>query len=66
MSDPRRYNVRSYRLHPAPLVKDLRTAVERTDVEAVLGGDLDEFLEAAIRQGLPFRAGPYAPVLENA
>ena len=33
-------------------IKDLRTGVERTDTQRVLDGDLDEFVEAALKQGL--------------
>jgi peptide chain release factor 2 len=33
-------------------IKDLRTGVERTDTDKVLGGDLDEFVEAALKSGL--------------
>ncbi len=38
--------IRNYVLHPYKLVKDNRTGVERTDVAAVLDGQLDEFLKA--------------------
>jgi peptide chain release factor 2 len=38
--------IRSYVLQPYRLVKDHRTGVEKGNVEAVLDGDLDEFIEA--------------------
>jgi peptide chain release factor 2 len=41
--------IRNYVLHPYKLVKDLRTNVEITNPEAVLDGDLDEFIDAEIR-----------------
>lgn len=37
--------IRSYILQPYRLVKDHRTNIERGDVEAVLDGDIDEFIE---------------------
>lgn len=36
--------IRSYVLHPYKLVKDHRTNIEASNVEAVLDGDLDQFL----------------------
>jgi len=38
--------VREYSLAPAPRVRDHRTGRETRDVEAVLGGAIDEFLES--------------------
>lgn len=38
--------IRSYVLHPYKLVKDHRTEVEDRNVDEVLAGDLDKFLEA--------------------
>ena len=44
------HQIRSYVLQPYQLVKDLRTGAQSTDPKAVLDGDIDEFIEAALAQ----------------
>ena len=42
--------IRNYVLHPYKLVKDNRTGVERTDVQNVLDGELDDFIKAYLME----------------
>ncbi len=44
------HQIRSYVLQPYQMVKDLRTGVESSNPTAVLDGDLDAFMEAALAQ----------------
>ena len=44
------HQIRSYVLQPYQLVKDLRTGAASTDPDAVLDGDIDPFVEAALAQ----------------
>jgi peptide chain release factor 2 len=44
------HQIRSYVLQPYQLVKDLRTGVQSTSPDAVLDGDIDLFIEAALVQ----------------
>ena len=45
--------IRSYVLQPYRMVKDLRTGVQTSDVQAVLDGGLNPFVEAWLRAGCP-------------
>jgi peptide chain release factor 2 len=40
--------IRNYVLHPYKLVKDLRTGVEKTQIESIWEGDIDDFIEAGL------------------
>jgi peptide chain release factor 2 len=42
--------IRSYVLHPYQMVKDHRTEYERGNTQAVLDGELDDFMEAYLKQ----------------
>ena len=42
--------IRNYVLHPYKLVKDLRTGVETGNTQAVLDGDLNEFIKAYLME----------------
>jgi peptide chain release factor 2 len=44
------HQIRSYVLQPYQMVKDLRTGVSTSNTGAVLDGDLDEFMQAALAQ----------------
>jgi peptide chain release factor 2 len=44
------HQIRSYVLQPYQMVKDLRTGVESSNPTAVLDGDIDAFIEAALAQ----------------
>lgn len=41
--------IRSYVLHPYKMIKDLRTDVETGNTDAVLDGDLDDFIEEELK-----------------
>ncbi|MCK9532006.1 MAG: peptide chain release factor 2, partial [Gammaproteobacteria bacterium] len=43
--------IRSYVLDQSR-IKDLRTGIETANTQAVLDGDLDDFIEASLKSGL--------------
>jgi peptide chain release factor 2 len=47
--------IRSYVFQPYRMVKDLRTGVETTNVQAVMDGDLDMFVNGWLRAGCPLK-----------
>lgn len=47
--------IRSYVFQPYRMVKDLRTGVETSNVQAVMNGDLDAFVNGWLRAGCPLK-----------
>ncbi|MBT3480886.1 MAG: peptide chain release factor 2, partial [Opitutales bacterium] len=45
--------IRSYVFQPYQLVKDLRTGVDSGNLQNVMDGDLDKFINAWLRAGSP-------------
>jgi peptide chain release factor 2 len=56
------HQIRSYVLQPYQMVKDLRTGVETSNTQAVLNGDLDAFMEAALAQRISGESAAAADV----
>jgi peptide chain release factor 2 len=48
--------IRSYVFQPYQMVKDLRTGVQTSDVQAVMDGDIDAFIEGKLK-GLTYKKG---------
>ncbi len=47
--------IRSYVFQPYRMVKDLRTGVETSNVQGVMDGDLDAFVNGWLRAGCPLK-----------
>jgi len=58
------HQIRSYVLQPYQMVKDLRTGIESSNPSAVLDGDIDEFMEAALAQRVQGEAGAAVEYLD--
>lgn len=50
--------IRSYVFQPYRMVKDLRTGVQTSDVQGVMDGDLDPFVNGWLRAGCPLKRLP--------
>jgi peptide chain release factor 2 len=48
--------IRSYVFQPYQMVKDLRTGVKTGDIQAVMDGEIDAFIEGKLR-GLTYKKG---------
>ncbi len=51
------HQIRSYVMQPYQMVKDTRTEVETSNVQAVLDGDLDDFMAAALAERVKDKSG---------
>ena len=49
------HQIRSYVFQPYQMVKDLRTGFETGNIQAVMDGDLDGFINAWLRAGCPMK-----------
>ncbi len=49
--------IRNYVFHPYQMVKDLRTQQETTDVQGVMDGDLDPFIQSLLHAGVDVAGG---------
>ncbi|WP_254966790.1 peptide chain release factor 2 [Cyanobium sp. CH-040] len=49
--------IRNYVFHPYQMVKDLRTQHETTDVQGVMDGDLDPFIQSLLHAGVEVGSG---------
>jgi peptide chain release factor 2 len=47
--------IRSYVFQPYQMVKDLRTGVQSSNVQGVMDGDLDDFVNGWLRAGCPLK-----------
>lgn len=50
--------IRSYVFQPYQMVKDLRTGIQSSDVQGVMDGDIDAFVNGWLRAGCPTKRDP--------